>query len=147
MDQLFEFIGNHPILVGTFVLLIFFFIRNETQRGGRGVTAQQLVDMVNREDAVVLDVREKKDYDEGHIVDAINVPFSALETRIDELKKYREGDWNELTVTVRDGVAHATCNGELLTDSMSVPETGPIGLEGDRGQMEYRRIRIKPLNE
>jgi len=26
---------------------------------------------------------------------------------------------------------------------MKVPATGPIGLEGDRGQMEYRRIRIK----
>ena len=26
-----------------------------------------------------------------------------------------------------------------------VPATGPIGLEGDRGQMEYRRIRIKVL--
>jgi hypothetical protein len=28
---------------------------------------------------------------------------------------------------------------------MKLPETGPIGVEGDRGQMEYRRIRIKPL--
>jgi len=28
---------------------------------------------------------------------------------------------------------------------MKVPATGPIGLEGDRGQMEYRRIRLKPL--
>jgi hypothetical protein len=26
-----------------------------------------------------------------------------------------------------------------------VPATGPIGLEGDRGQMEYRRIRLKTL--
>ena len=60
-----------------------------------------------------------------------------------ELKKYREGDWNELVVTVTAGVAHATCNGELLTDNMAVPETGPIGLEGDRGQVEYRRIRLK----
>jgi hypothetical protein len=59
------------------------------------------------------------------------------------LKKYREGDWNELIVTVKSGVAHATCNGELLTDNMTVPETGPIGLEGDRGQIEYRRIRLK----
>jgi hypothetical protein len=24
-----------------------------------------------------------------------------------------------------------------------LPPTGPIGLEADRGQMEYRRIRIK----
>lgn len=60
-----------------------------------------------------------------------------------ELEKYREGDWNELVVTVTAGVAHATCNGELLTDNMAVPESGPIGLEGDRGQVEYRRIRLK----
>ena len=60
-----------------------------------------------------------------------------------ELKKYKPQDWNELIVMVKGGVARATCNGELLTDNMKVPETGPIGLEGDRGQMEYRRIRIK----
>jgi hypothetical protein len=28
---------------------------------------------------------------------------------------------------------------------MKLPATGPIGLEGDRGRMEYRRIRIKVL--
>ncbi|MCB9937481.1 MAG: DUF1080 domain-containing protein [Planctomycetaceae bacterium] len=60
-----------------------------------------------------------------------------------ELKNYRPQDWNELVVTVTGEVAHATCNGELLTDDMKVPASGPIGLEGDRGQMEYRRIRIK----
>lgn len=62
-----------------------------------------------------------------------------------DLKNYKPQDWNELIVTVRDGIAHATCNGELLTDEMEIPETGPIGLEGDRGQMEYRRIRLKTL--
>jgi lysophospholipase L1-like esterase len=41
------------------------------------------------------------------------------------------------------GVARATCNGELLEAEMKVPASGPIGLEGDRGQMEYRRIRIQ----
>jgi len=60
-----------------------------------------------------------------------------------DLKNFKTGDWNELIVFVKDGVAHATCNGELLTDDMAVPPTGPIGLEGDRGQMEYRRIRLK----
>jgi lysophospholipase L1-like esterase len=62
-----------------------------------------------------------------------------------DLKNYKAQDWNELVVTVRDGVARAECNGELLTDDMKVPASGPIGLEGDRGQMEYRRIRLKPL--
>ncbi len=60
-----------------------------------------------------------------------------------ELKKYRPQDWNEIVVTVTNGVAYATCNGEVLEAALKVPETGPIGLEADRGQMEYRRIRVK----
>jgi hypothetical protein len=60
-----------------------------------------------------------------------------------ELKKYKPQDWNEIEVTVKDGVAHCTCNGEVLEAALKVPPTGPIGLEADRGQMEYRRIRIK----
>ena len=61
------------------------------------------------------------------------------------LKKYRAQDWNEIEITVKDGVAHCTCNGELLEAALKVPTTGPIGLEGDVGQMEYRRIQIKEL--
>jgi len=59
------------------------------------------------------------------------------------LKNYRSGDWNEIEVTVKDNVAFCLCNGEVLEAAMKVPETGSIGLEGDRGQMEYRRIRLK----
>lgn len=62
-----------------------------------------------------------------------------------QLQKYRPLDWNELVVTVKDGVAHATCNGEVLEAAWQLPPDGPIGLEGDRGQMEYRRIRIQEL--
>jgi lysophospholipase L1-like esterase len=61
------------------------------------------------------------------------------------LKQYRPQDWNELLVTVKDNVAHCTCNGEVLEEALALPPTGPIGLEGDRGQMEYRRIRLQEL--
>ena len=60
-----------------------------------------------------------------------------------EQKTFKSGDWNELVVVVNNGVAHCTCNGEVIEDAMKVPATGPIGLEGDRGQMEYRRIRMR----
>ncbi len=60
-----------------------------------------------------------------------------------QLKSYKPQDWNELVVTVKDGVARATCNGELLEAALALPASGPIGVEGDRGQMEYRRIRVK----
>jgi hypothetical protein len=59
------------------------------------------------------------------------------------LKKYKPQDWNEIEITVKDGAARCTCNGEVLEEAMKVPATGPIGLEADRGQMEYRRIRLK----
>jgi hypothetical protein len=59
------------------------------------------------------------------------------------LTKYRPQEWNEIVVVVKDGVAHCTCNGEVLEAALKLPETGPIGLEADRGQMEYRRIRLK----
>jgi hypothetical protein len=61
------------------------------------------------------------------------------------LKKYKPQEWNTLVVTVKDNVAHCECNGEVLEDKMVLPETGPIGLEADRGQMEYRRILLKEL--
>lgn len=62
-----------------------------------------------------------------------------------ELKQYKPQEWNEIVVTVTNGVAHCTCNGEVLQAALAVPATGPIGLEADRGQMEYRRIRLKEL--
>ena len=58
------------------------------------------------------------------------------------LAHYRPLDWNEIVVTVRGGLAHCTCNGDVLVDAMPVPATGAIGLESDRGQVEYRRIRV-----
>lgn len=60
-----------------------------------------------------------------------------------ELKNYKAGDWNEIVVEVKGQVAYCTCNGEVLEAQFKVPKSGPIGLEGDRGQMEYRRIRLR----
>lgn len=64
-----------------------------------------------------------------------------------ELKKYRAGEWNELVVRVSGDTAYCTCNGEVLEEAFKVPATGPIGLEGDRGQIEYRRIRVGPASK
>ena len=89
MEQLFEFIGNHYILAGIFAVLMGLFVRNELQRGGRAVTVQQLVDLINREGAVVLDVRDKNEFGAGHIVDALNIPHAAVASRIGELERHK----------------------------------------------------------
>ena len=61
------------------------------------------------------------------------------------LTQYKALDWNEMIVAVTNNVAYCTCNGEVLNAAFKLPATGPIGLEGDRGQMEYRRIRLMEL--
>ncbi|MDG3002444.1 3-keto-disaccharide hydrolase [Paludisphaera mucosa] len=60
-----------------------------------------------------------------------------------DLKKYKPQDWNVIEVVAKGGVARCTCNGEVLEAEFKLPATGPIGLEGDRGQMEYRHLQIK----
>jgi rhodanese-related sulfurtransferase len=110
MKQAFEFFGNHPLLAGAFMLLLVLFIRNEMKRGGRTVTAQELVTLVNHEGAVVLDVRDKKDFQEGHIVDAVSIPHSALKGRVRELDAFKN---RPLVVTCKMG-QHAGTAGMML---------------------------------
>ncbi|MCZ6617468.1 MAG: rhodanese-like domain-containing protein [Gammaproteobacteria bacterium] len=110
MDQVIEFVGNHPFLIGSFVLLLTLFVRNETRRGGSAVSAQELVNLVNRENAVIIDVRDKKEFDQGHIVNAVNIPFANLSGRVDELNKYRE---LPMVVACKQG-QHAGSAGTLL---------------------------------
>jgi hypothetical protein len=61
-----------------------------------------------------------------------------------ELKSYKPQDWNQIVVVVKDSVARCTCNGEVLESALKLPATGGIGLEADRGQMEYRNLRLTP---
>jgi len=57
--------------------------------GGATVSAQEATLMMNRMDAVVLDVREQQEYQKGHIIHARNAPLSRLETQTGELQKLR----------------------------------------------------------
>mgnify|MGYP003994344753 CR=1 FL=1 len=90
MEQFFEFIGNHFILVSMFVFLLIAFFINEGKQGGAAISTSNLVTLVNREDAVIVDVRDGKEYRAGHIAGALNIPHSAMDTRLGELEAYRE---------------------------------------------------------
>lgn len=62
-----------------------------------------------------------------------------------DLETYKPQEWNQIVITVKGTHAHCTVNGELLEAAMEIPTIGSIGIEGDKGQMEYRRIRIKAM--
>lgn len=89
MAQFIEFVGNNWILATLWVALIVALILHRSKSSGESVSCQQAVMKINRENAVVLDIREKKDFDAGHIVDSIHIPLSKLGTRVSELEKHK----------------------------------------------------------
>ncbi len=44
----------------------------------------------DQEDLFILDVRNKDEYDAGHIEGAVLIPLSELENRIDEVEEYKD---------------------------------------------------------
>lgn len=89
MAQFVEFIGNHPALSGLWMISFAAIVFYHQRTGSKGVGPQQAVMLINRSDAVVVDVREKKEFESGHIVDAINIPLAKLDQRVTELKKHQ----------------------------------------------------------
>jgi rhodanese-related sulfurtransferase len=54
------------------------------------VTPAQAVQLINRRDALVLDVRAPAERGGGHIPHARHLPFSELKERVDELRQFKE---------------------------------------------------------
>ena len=57
--------------------------------GGPWASTLEATQMINRQDALVIDVREDAEYAKGHIVGARHVPLAQLEARAKELQKYK----------------------------------------------------------
>jgi len=86
-----EFLKNNIMLVAVaFVsgaMLLWPYLRRGT--GGPWVSTLEATQMINREDALVLDVREPVEFSSGHMLGAKNIPLASIETRAGELDKHK----------------------------------------------------------
>lgn len=58
--------------------------------GGAQVNTLQATMMINKEDALILDVREPAEYNAGHILNARNIPLGELDRRAEEIAKWKD---------------------------------------------------------
>ena len=86
MERWLEFMGNHPFLFGTLGVLIVLFFVLEGQRNGRKISPQSLGILVKAKNALLIDLRDAKDFREGHISGSRNIPYSQIASHIEELK-------------------------------------------------------------
>ena len=59
-------------------------------RSGNSVSPNEAVMLINRGNALVLDVREDAEFAIGHIADARHIPLSQLQGRLGELQKWKD---------------------------------------------------------
>ncbi len=116
MDRLFEFIVNHYILVSLFVALLAALLLLETRRGGRKVSPQQAVSLINRDEAVIIDVRDRKDVKEGKIAGSLHIPLNSIKDHLSELKKHQD---KELIVVDKMGQHAATAVKQLNAEGFT----------------------------
>ncbi len=92
MNAYIEFTNLHPLLVGSFfaiLTLLVFNIFGSRLRGYNVASPADATTLINRNDAVVLDVRTDKEFNEGHIINSIHIPQANVKDRIAELEKYK----------------------------------------------------------
>lgn len=105
MERLPEFIGNHIILVTLFIAILAVLVWNLFGTAISGIdqiTPAELTRLMNRENAVVIDVRSLDEFGEGHILNSRNIPEAELQSRQKELDKLKS---NPMVACCSSGVS------------------------------------------
>lgn len=90
MEHLGQFIINHWQLWLLFIVVLFLTFINELmmqKKKAKELTPQIVVDLINNENAIILDIRDKEIFKKGHIIDSINVKSEDFEQQ--KMDKYK----------------------------------------------------------
>ena len=93
MEQFIEFMLNHSVLSLALVGIVGLLIAGELRRqisGIKQVGPAEVTHLLNHQDAVLLDVRDKSEYQEGSLPGAVSLPYSQIVEDRTKLEKYRQ---------------------------------------------------------
>lgn len=93
MEKIPEFVGNHLFLVTLFIAILLLLVWNlfgSTLSGVPQADPLELTRLINKEGAGVIDVRAVADFEQGHILGAINIPESELQSELPKIKDFRD---------------------------------------------------------
>ncbi|MDP2247431.1 MAG: rhodanese-like domain-containing protein, partial [Nitrosomonadales bacterium] len=89
-----EFITDNVLLIGlalgSGIMLIWPMLTGGSGGGAANLDPNEAVLLMNRNNAIILDVRDDAEYAAGHITDAKHIPLAKLAERIKELEKFKD---------------------------------------------------------
>lgn len=135
MQEIMQFASNHPILSLAWVVLLVLVIVT-TVKGMfskvKTISRGEATRLINKEDAVVVDVRSRDDFRRGHISGALNVAVAEIKKgNIDELAKHKAQPIIVVCATGQsagDSAAHLSAAG---FERVSVLKDGISGWSGE----------------
>jgi len=89
MDQIIEFVMNHWMLASAWAVLVTVLLISFNSGSTKAIGNQQVTTLLNREKAVVVDIRTKKDFSKGHLLGSVNIPLASIKDSQKELEKYQ----------------------------------------------------------
>jgi rhodanese-related sulfurtransferase len=113
MQQFLQFIQNHWALSSAFLVVLALLIFEELKNKIGGiprVSPQNATIMLNREDAVVVDLRNQSAFENGHILGAINIVHADFAANIKKIESYK----NRTLILVADQDSNAASIGAKL---------------------------------
>lgn len=126
--RLVEFVGNHPYLFMALAVTLGFIVYTEYTRMASGVKAlspYQATQMMNDGTALFVDVRDDTEFKKGHVIDATNIPLSAIENRVHEIDKFKD---QEVIVYCESGMRAQKAGAKLKKSGFSKLHTIAGGL-------------------
>jgi rhodanese-related sulfurtransferase len=88
-----QFVLNNWYLFLGLVVVLFMLLADPLRQrllGIANIPASQAIQLVNRQNGVVVDVREPSEFGIGHIPNATNIPLGSIAGRFNELKKFKD---------------------------------------------------------
>jgi len=90
--NLVKFVGDNFLLVAVAAvsggMLVWPLVRRGA--GGSSLSTLQATQLMNQQNALVLDVRDTSEYQKGHMLNARNIPVAELGARAGELEKHKK---------------------------------------------------------
>lgn len=85
----FVFISQEWLLVSVLLVLIYIYTWREKIKSGRPISAHEVTQLLNKDSAILLDVRDSNEFKAGHIVGAINIPHAKVNTELEKLEAHK----------------------------------------------------------
>jgi rhodanese-related sulfurtransferase len=116
LEQFLQFLFKNPfhmllfgLALGSGAMLLWPLFARAARRGVE-IGTFEAVQLINRRDAVVLDVRDTGEFASGHVAGAKHIPEGQLAERIKELERFRT---RPVIVMCRAGTRSAAVAGQL----------------------------------